>query len=247
MKNRFALVCSKSAFQEWFQGWSVPASLLSFNPPPPDVPPTSFNDSEMTPASSWLKQNFLPAALGCCGVQRIGHWEWWKAIDMKKIQGYFEVSRANFKLIHAFYSRFVFGTVLSSMPELLSWLSADWPFTSCVGRCFSVLFSTTQSLTVSLLILKPTEMKMLAYLIQNYSQTWCGSVSPEFVFPWVSPQLSGHLYEAVAITFEWAWTASLYNLPPVLSGHLRRNYLNKSKNYPSRKIWSIFFFRNQCQ
>ena len=27
-------------------------------------------------------------------------------------QGYFEVSRANFKLIHAFYSRFVFGTVL---------------------------------------------------------------------------------------------------------------------------------------
>ena len=171
MKNRFALVCSKSAFQEWFQGWSVPASLLSFNPPPPNVPPTSFNDSEMTPASSWLKQNCLPAALGCCGVQRIGHWEWWKAIDMKKIQGYFEVSRANFKLIHAFYSRFVFGTVLSSMPELLSWLSADWPFTSCVGRCFSVLFSTTQSLTVSLLILKPTQMKMLACLIQNYSQT----------------------------------------------------------------------------
>ena len=43
----------------------------------------------------------------------------------KKIQGYFEVSIANFKLIHAFYSRFVFGTVLSSMPELLSWLSVD--------------------------------------------------------------------------------------------------------------------------
>ena len=93
----------------------------------------------MTPASSWLKQNCLPAVLGCCGVQRIGHWEWWKAIDIKKIQGYFEVSRANFKLIHAFYSRFVFGTVLSSMPELLSWLSADWPFTSCVGRCLSNL------------------------------------------------------------------------------------------------------------
>ena len=163
MKNRFALVCSKSAFQEWFQGRSVLASLLS---------------------------------------------------------------------IH---------------PLLLSWLSADWPFTSCVGRCFSVLFSTTQSLTVSLLILKPTQMKMLAYLIQNYSQTWCGSVSPEFVSPWFSTQLSGHLYEAVAITFEWAWTASLYYLPPVLSGHLKRNYLNKSKNYPSRKIWSIFSFRNQCQ
>ena len=58
-------------------------------------------------------------------LQRIGHWEWWKAIDIKKIQGYFEVSIANFKLIHAFYSRFVFGTVLSSMPELLSWLSVD--------------------------------------------------------------------------------------------------------------------------
>ena len=207
----------------------------------------------MTPASSWLKQNCLPAVLGCCGVQRIGHWEWWKAIDIKKIQGYFEVSRANFKLIHAFYSRFVFGTVLSSMPELLSWLSADWPFTSCVGRCFTVLFSTTQSSTISLLIFKLTQMKMLACLIQNYSQTCFmrlrieQSPCPKFVSPWFSTQLSGHLYEAVAITFEWVWTASLCYLPTVLSGHLKRNYLNKTKNYPSRKIWSIFSFRNQCQ
>ena len=173
-------------------------------------------------------------------------------------QGYFEVSRANFKLIHAFYSRFVFGTVLShsfshSMPELLSWLSADWPFTICVGRCFTVLFSTTQSSTISLLILKLTQMKMLAFLIQNCSQTCFmrlrieQSTCPKFVSPWFSTQLSGHLYEAVAITFEWVWTASLYYLPPVLSGHLKRNYLNKTKNYPSRKIWSIFSFRNQRQ
>ena len=45
------------------------------------------------------------------------------------------------------------------------------PFTSCLQSCFTVLFSTTQSFTISLHIFKPTEMKMLACLIQNYSQT----------------------------------------------------------------------------
>ena len=98
------------------------------------------------------------------------------------------------------------------------------------------------------LFLNPHKWKCwLAWFKITVKPALCGSVSPEFVSPWFSPQLSGHLYEAVAITFEWAWTASLYYLPPVLSSHLKRNYLNKSKNYPSRKIWSIYSFRNQCQ
>ena len=98
------------------------------------------------------------------------------------------------------------------------------------------------------LFLNPHKWKCwLAWFKITVKPALCGSVSPEFVSPWFSPQLSGHLYEAVAITFEWAWTASLYYLPPVLSSHLKRNYLNKSKNYPWRKIWSIFSFQNQCQ
>ena len=111
------------------------------------------------------------------------------------------------------------------------------PFTSCLQRCFTVLFSTTQSFTISLHIFKPTEMKMLACLIQNYSQTCIMRLrikrhpvlsgrlpKSQICFPLItviftsitrSPLLSDHLWMIV--------TASLYYLPPALSGNLKRN------------------------
>ena len=33
----------------------------------------------------------IPAVLGCCGVQRIGHWEWWKAKKSRDILKYREL------------------------------------------------------------------------------------------------------------------------------------------------------------
>ena len=125
----------------------------------------------MTPASSWLKQNCLPAALGCCGVQRIGHWEWWKAIDIKKSGDILKYR----ELILSWSMRFTLALFSEQCSVLCQNCCHGYQLINhlqVVLDVVSLFFFPQHNHWQSVcLFLNPHKWKILPYLNQNYSQT----------------------------------------------------------------------------